>query len=115
MDEQYDEVDQVFRCPKCGENDDFKIDATINTVAYVNGRGEVEDSQDGDMEWGGESRMFCKTCDYMGIVNEFELEDQDVACTGPCVAGLMPGESCEDCGKVADIADMMQGQGGCTG
>lgn len=36
-------------------------------------------------------------------------------CSGPCTAGLMPGESCEVCRKVADIADMMQGQGGCTG
>ena len=65
--------DQVFQCPKCGEANHFKIDAVIQTVAYVNGHAEVDDAQDGDMDWNEDSRMECLPCEHVATVKEFEI------------------------------------------
>lgn len=35
----------------------------------------------------------------------FKAEHNSVSCTGPCVAALMPGEVCQECGKVAPESD----------
>lgn len=68
--------DQEFRCPACGGLDDFEITAIQVTTCFVNGRGESEDDEPGDIEWSDDSQMVCASCDHTATVKDFEIDNQ---------------------------------------
>ena len=68
--------DQEYRCPECGELDSFQITAVQVVTCSVNGRGESEDDEPGDIEWSDESQMACDTCSHTATVKDFEIDNQ---------------------------------------
>lgn len=71
--------DQIYTCPACGELEDFRIEGTTTVTCYVDGKAEVHDSEDGDIEWGDDSTMLCATCDHTATVKDFEIDTQQEA------------------------------------
>ena len=60
-----------IRCPKCGHEDSFKIEATV--VALVTDEG-TEDF--GDVEWDEDHYCECDDCHYFGTIKDFTLPSE---------------------------------------
>lgn len=83
-----------WQCPDCKSWGPFSVEARCRII--VEDDGTDTDWDNGDVEWDRGSIAQCVQCDKTATVDYF------CPCSGPCVAGLMPGETCEDCGQMAD-------------
>lgn len=66
-----------IRCPKCGDEDEFRIAASSIFEITDDGTGDHE-----DVEWGGESYIQCRACDHEGTVREFTIQTVEEATDG---------------------------------
>lgn len=62
----------MFRCPKCGNNNDLCVNAIVTVQLSFFEDGEIEGSEpvDGNHEWDDDSPMFCG-CGFKGQVRDF--------------------------------------------
>jgi hypothetical protein len=77
----------MYRCPQCGNEDEFKIDAVDYLTAYVTqhltdtdwcsaGDLEVNDTKSwGSTEWDETSSAACGACDFAAPLWRFEVWD----------------------------------------
>jgi len=56
-----------FRCPKCGNNRQFKIEGTAMFDVFDDGTSDF-----GDVEWNRMNRCVCASCDKSGTVRDFQ-------------------------------------------
>jgi hypothetical protein len=61
-----------IRCPHCGDEDAFRIEAQV--TVYVTDEG-TED-QGGDYAWEDESPCQCAACKHGGTIKDFRIENQ---------------------------------------
>jgi Zn ribbon nucleic-acid-binding protein len=61
-----------IRCPQCGHEDGFRIEAQI--TVYVNDDGTEDEG--GHYAWDGESPCSCAECDHAGTIKDFRVENQ---------------------------------------
>jgi len=61
-----------FRCPKCGSDDRFRIEATTMFDVTDDGTEQLESSVD----WSDESYCECRTCAHYGTVKDFKSPDE---------------------------------------
>lgn len=61
-----------FSCPKCDNEDQFRISS--KTMALVADDGVVET---GDMEWDDDSVCICPECGYVATVKDFQKPVED--------------------------------------
>lgn len=54
-------------CPRCGQEDDFRITATTAFDVTDDGTGDIQ----GDIEWEDDSLIMCLACKHGGTVAEF--------------------------------------------
>jgi len=54
-------------CPKCGQEDEFKITALITCLVNDDGSEPM-----GDHEWDDESRCECVSCEFSGKLKDFK-------------------------------------------
>ena len=61
-----------FRCPKCGAEDAFYIEARIEVLV----RDDGTEDQGGDYIWDQEHPCCCAACKHLGRVSDFTVENQ---------------------------------------
>jgi hypothetical protein len=61
-----------IRCPRCGYEDEFDIDATCTVTVTDEGTSD----RGHDYEWGESNHCFCKQCCYGGELRTFKIENQ---------------------------------------
>lgn len=59
-----------MKCPKCGHNASFKIEATCQATVFDDG---VDYSV--EYEWNAHSNCQCRSCEYRGLVGDFQGAD----------------------------------------
>jgi hypothetical protein len=63
---------QGIRCPQCGYEDAFRIEARI--MVYVTDDGTEDEG--GHYGWDEESFCGCAECDHAGTIKDFRIENQ---------------------------------------
>jgi hypothetical protein len=61
-----------IRCPQCGYEDAFRIEAQI--TVYVTDDGTEDEG--GHYAWDGESPCHCAECDHAGTIKDFRIENE---------------------------------------
>lgn len=61
-----------FRCPACGQVDQFKIATTLAGFVVMSDDGTVEESIE-SIDWGDDDSCMCTDCGYDGVVNNFNM------------------------------------------
>ena len=66
-----------YKCPnpECEDSNDFTILGSTVVTCRVDAQAELLDSDDGDIEWGDDSRMECADCGHCGTVKDFEVPE----------------------------------------
>lgn len=64
------ERDYNFKCPKCGNEQDFRIQACVWESVTNRYNGESIIDHDGDTEWGDDCAATCDKCEWEGTVAE---------------------------------------------
>jgi hypothetical protein len=72
-----------IRCPNCGHEDGFRIDAQI--TVYVTDDGTEDEG--GHYAWDGESPCRCAECNHAGRIKDFRIENQSAE-QEACLRGL---------------------------
>ena len=67
-----------MRCPKCNEDDEIDVAATVMVRLTSDGT-DADESQDGSHEWGDESKASCASCGFGGTVKDFEVAEAAAA------------------------------------
>lgn len=62
-----------MRCPKCGSEEPFRINISMDAEVSDNG---TDVNSHMDIEWEDGSRCECLACDHVGSVREFEIDPQ---------------------------------------
>lgn len=83
-----------WQCPDCKSWGPFRVQSSRYVILFD--EGTEDDDENGDTEFKSGNFAQCMECDKEATVGYFRQ------CSGPCVAGLMPGETCEDGGRIAD-------------
>jgi hypothetical protein len=65
---------QGIRCPKCGHEDSFKIEATVLVLVTDDGTEDL-----GHSEWDADYYCECDNCHHSGTIKDFQIENQEKA------------------------------------
>lgn len=82
-------------CPKCGQRDEFVVQALLHVGLRDEGTDAYSDSTKhyGDTDWGPNSFCRCPDCDYEGKVRNFTHEGLDK---------LIDNAPCPECGGTVE-------------
>lgn len=62
-----------WKCPKCGSEGPFYIDAVLHASILINDDGTMEEDVTAT-DWDDDSRAQCYKCDLEGVVSDFHKE-----------------------------------------
>ncbi len=63
----------TWKCPHCGSEDLLVVVKVTAKLTQYEGNFET-DVDDSDHEWGGDSRMDCRSCGFSSNARRFEVE-----------------------------------------
>lgn len=73
----------MYQCPKCGSTDNLEVVvevwATLIQTDDDNLETDTSTPDDGDHEWGDNSAMRCRDCDFSDIAEKFTMAKQEDA------------------------------------
>lgn len=73
-----------IKCPKCGNESDFRIEASI--ICKVTDDGS---EPSGDHHWDDSSYCYCPTCEFEGRLTDFSVEEVALPIDPPSLTTLL--------------------------